>query len=219
MELSMGVPSNQGRARSASLEDCFAATDLEWRLTQIPDWACSRGVFFNMLDGQADLLGPGVQAEYRAFFRIHRFSPFRFYPTRDFLTRLVVLSQIGWGSQQIHAGMRMLMATAFDAYANTIVGRAALGIIQPDLKYVLRFMAFNWKSGGAVNYSEFRLLEEGPDRYRVSVNNEYVYLESAMVGGFEGTARLFGTPVDVHCELEGPFDAIVTLTPRRRVVT
>jgi uncharacterized protein (TIGR02265 family) len=195
----------------ASLAVCYAATDLEWRLRQIPDSAMSRGIFFNMLDAQAATLSPAVHDDYRRFFRTYRFSPFRMYPTSDFLTRLVLLAQMSWGADRIFEGIHALQASAFDAYSSTIVGRAALAVIQPDLGAILPFMARNWRSSGAVNYSDMLLVESRPERHRVRFVNEYVYIEHAMVGALAGLSRLCGANVRAECELESPFHGVVTL--------
>lgn len=207
-----------GRSAAApSLDACYAHTDLAWRLRQIPDTAGSRGVFLNMLDAQAGRLGSATQREYREFFRIHKFSPFRLYPTRDFLTRLVVLAQMHWGAEHIFDGVRALQSSAFDAYSSTIVGKAILALVQPRLDTMLQFIAFNWRAHAPANYSEVELLDATRGEYRMRFKSEYVYIEHAMEGALEGLARVCSTPVTIETNLDSPFDGVVTLRARSMV--
>jgi len=197
--------------RRASLSECNEHTDLAWRLDQIPLQASVRGVFLNMIDDRAGLLSEATQREYRSFFRVHRFTPFRFYPTRDYVTRLVVLAQIHWGGPSIYQGIREIQSHAFDAYASSLFGKAALALVEPSLTQMLRFIDVAWRTQTAVNYSRCQLVEATPTTHRIRFLNEFVYIEHAMVGALEGVARLTGTRITATVELETPFDGLVTL--------
>ena len=96
-----------------SLKDCFAHTDLEWRLKQIPDSASCRGVYFNMLDERAREYGPNVQAAYRDFFKTHKFSPLRLFSVKDYLTRMLMLANIQFGAPNIYRGVFELQAASY----------------------------------------------------------------------------------------------------------
>lgn len=204
-------------AREASLEACYASTDLEWRLAQIPRDATCRGAFFNMLDQRAAALDAEVHAEYVRFFRIHRFSAFRMYPLRDYLTRLTVLAQIHYGADAIGQGMRELQSNAFDAWAATLLGRAALALVDPSLPSVLRMLERAYASRTVVSHSRFTVESISEREIVTRFENEYVYVEHAMVGALEGVARVCGQPeARVTAELDGPFDARVHIALRAR---
>jgi len=87
------------------MKECFAHTDLEWRLSQIPNTASCRGIFLNMLDDLAAGLSPLTQRRYREFFQTYRFSSFRQYRIKDYLTRMVKLSEIHFGAPNIYRGI------------------------------------------------------------------------------------------------------------------
>ena len=84
------------------MKECYAHTDLEWRLAQIPNHAANRGIFSNMLDDLAGNLSPETQRRYREFFQTYRFSAFKYYPIKDYLTRMVKLSEIHFGVENIY---------------------------------------------------------------------------------------------------------------------
>ncbi len=167
-----------------------------------------------MLDDRAGELGAATQSEYRRFFRIHRFTPFRMYPVRDYLTRLALLAQIHWGPARIYDGIRLVQSSAFEAWSSTIVGRAAVRLFEPSLLGMLRGIERAFASRMMINYSEFFVDEVHDDRIVTRFVNEYVYIEHAMVGALEGVARLCGSEVDIETELETPFEGRVVLHTR-----
>jgi uncharacterized protein (TIGR02265 family) len=198
---------------AGNLEACYATTDLRWRLEQIPQDAGCRGAFFNMLDDRAGELSLATQEEYRAFFRLHRFASFRMFPVGDYLTRLVVLAQIHYGADAIHRGMRELQSNAFDAWSGTMLGRAALGMVEPSLPSVLHVLERAYASGTVVTHTRFRVLSVTEREIVTRFDDEYVYIEHAMVGALEGVAKVCRVPVEVSAELDDPFHGLVRLRP------
>ncbi|HEX7604697.1 MAG TPA: DUF2378 family protein [Polyangiaceae bacterium] len=196
----------------ASLAEVFAHTDFEWRLAQIPDDALCRGAFINMLDEHAGALSAETQAEYRRFFRIYRFTPFRMYPARDFLTRMGILAQVHWGGEGIYSGIRSLQSQAFDAWASTLLGRAALAIVDPSLPGVLRMIERAYASHTLTSYAGFEIRSMSDREIVTYFRNEYLPIEHAMVGALEGVLRLCKAKGDVTAELDGPFDGCVRIT-------
>ncbi len=194
---------------SASLEACHARTDLAWRLSQIPEDATCRGAFFNMLDHRAGTLGTDTQDEYRRFFRLHQFASFRMYPITDYLTRLVVLSQIHYGEQNIYRGIRELQSGAFEAWAETLLGRAAVSLVEPSLGTMFRMLERAYASHTIVSRATLRVISETDREVVTELHDEYVYIEHAMVGAAEGIARMCRVRAEVTAELTGPFDGFV----------
>jgi uncharacterized protein (TIGR02265 family) len=215
--MSASQPGNT-TAHRASLEICFAATDLKQRLGDIPRDAMCRGVFFNMLDDRAAALGHAVALEYRDFFRVPRLLAFRMYPVRDYLTRLVVLSQIAFGPDRIHAGLRELQSGAFDAWAGTMLGRAALAVANPSLPTLLRVLERAYAARTVVSYARFTVQSVSATEIVTAFEHEYVYIEHAMVGALEAVMRACGRNGSVVPELDGPYDGRVRLFLQPRVL-
>lgn len=205
------LPDRDARLAEASIEACYANTDLEWRLTQIPADAMCRGAFFNMLDDRAATLSAETQEEYRRFFRVHRFSPFRMYPVADYVTRMVVLAQVHYGAASIHRGLRELQSGAFDAWAGTLLGRAALALVEPSLASVLHMLQRAYASETVVSHSRFTVVSASPEEIVTRFEREHNYVEHSMVGALEGVARVCALDVELAAEMAGPFDGVVRI--------
>ncbi len=199
------------RPQTASLEACERTTDLAWRLTQVPSDACCRGAFFNMLDERAGALGPETQDEYRRFFRVYRHPSFKMFPVSDYLTRLVVLAQVHYGADHIYTGIRQLQSGAFDAWAETLLGKAAIAVVDPSFPSMLRMLERAYASRTVVSHARFRVVSETAEEVVTELEQEYVYIEHAMVGAIEGVARVCGVEVSVTPELKGPFDGVLRI--------
>lgn len=164
-----------------------------------------------MLDDRAGELSAETQEAYRAFFRLHRFASFRMFPVSDYVTRLVVLAQIRYGSEGIHRGMRELQFGAFDAWSKTMLGRAALGMVEPSLASVLHVLERAYASGTVVTHTRFRVLSSDEREIVTRFDDEYVYIQHAMVGALEGVAKVCRVPVEAEVDLDDPFHGVVRL--------
>jgi len=198
-------------SRRASLAEVFAHTDFEWRLAQIPDDALCRGAFINMLDEHAGALSKETQAEYRRFFRVYRFTPFRMYPVRDYLTRMGILAQVHWGGEGVYQGIRSLQSKAFDAWSSTLLGRAALAVIEPTLPSMLRMIERGYASHTIISYAGFEIRNTSDHEIVTYIRNEYLPIEHAMVGAIEGVLALCKTRGNVTAELDDPFNGTVRI--------
>jgi hypothetical protein len=190
------------------MKECFQYTDLEWRLGQIPDAAGCRGVFFNMLDERAAEFGPEVQREYREYFKLYRFSPLRLYSVKDYLTRMVKLSQLKFGGPEIFRGIWELQFASWPAWRRTLMGRATVGILGNDLGALLRVTRTTTRM--SINYGSFDV-EGGPTHFVTHHTNEYVYIEHAMAGGVAGIAAVCGLQVHLEPKLSDPFNGVLIL--------
>ena len=204
--------SNTRTAHRASLDACFAHTDLAWRLDEIPDDAACRGAFFNMLDQRAGQLSAATRAEYRSFFRIYRFTPFRMYPVRDYITRMAVIAQLHWGAENIYSGIRTIQSDAFDAWSSTLLGRSALALIEPGLVSTLRMIERAYAARTLNTHADFSILSVSSSQVVTYFHTEYLYIEHAMVGALEAVMRICRVRGEVSAELEAPFDGTVRLT-------
>lgn len=202
----MGAAQNLIPPHRAALDVCFAHTDLEKRLVRIPATAACRGGFFNMLDDRAGTMGAATQREYRSFFQLYRFVGFKFYPLRDYLTRIVVLSQIHYGGPGVYAGLAEIQSAAFTAWRSTLLGRATIAIARPTLIDMLRTVRLAWSGNQLVNYSRFDFSQLGPTHIVTHFVNEFNYIQYAMKGGLQGTADVCGTAVRFEVDLRDDFN-------------
>jgi uncharacterized protein (TIGR02265 family) len=192
-----------------SMERCFRHTDLEWRLRAVPGEAACRGAFLNMIDERAAALG--VRDEYRRFFGVYRFSPLRFHPVKDYLTRLAILSQIAYGDEHIYDGVRTIHSASVDAWTHTAVGKLAMAMASPSLGSVLRIMQRGYATRATTNYGAIEILESTEQRHVVRFRDEYVWIEHAMAGAAAAMARLCRLDATVDAVLETPFQGLIVI--------
>jgi uncharacterized protein (TIGR02265 family) len=191
------------------MKACFEHTDLEWRLKQIPDSAMARGVFFNMLDDRASELGPETQRAYRSFFTTYRFSAFRLYPVKDYLTRMVKLAQLQFGGPNIYRGIYEIQAQAYPSWRRTVLGAASFAVLGSDFDRILGLVIRQMPR--VVNYMTAELQHPERGIYEISFSNEYVYIEHAMAGALDGLARSCGLGARLSTRLDTPFKGTVRI--------
>ncbi len=170
-----------------------------------------RGAFFNMLYDRAGVLSKETQGAYRSFFRITRFVPFRMYPVRDYLSRMAIVSQVTWGAERVYEGMRMIQASAFDTWAQTLVGRAALAVIDPSLEGVLRMIERAYASRTLNTHADFNIVSVSREKIVTRFTTEYLPIEHAMVGALEAVLVLCKVNGTIRAALDTPFDGTVTV--------
>jgi uncharacterized protein (TIGR02265 family) len=208
----MNAAELQGGIHRVSLDECYANTDLAWRLEQIPETASCRGQFLNTLDQRAGELGESTRAEYRRFFQTYKFSVLKFYPVRDYLTRIVLLSQVHFGAKDIYRGVREIQAAAYPAWKSTLFGRAMFAMLGNDIGTVLKAIDRTYATNSFVNYCKFRLEQPAPNRFVAHFHPEYLWIEHAMLGALEGVARACETRVRFEVSLDDPFNGRIEMT-------
>jgi uncharacterized protein (TIGR02265 family) len=198
--------------RRASLRECFEYTDLRWRLAQIPDRAACRGAFMNMLDDRAADLGRDTQNAYRSFFQTYRFSPFKFYPVKDYLTRIVTLAQIHFGGPNIYEGIHHIHAATYVSWKRTLLGQTAFAMLGNDFERVLRAAELGYVGSHFINYARLTVRRDAANRFAVCIGNEFVYIEHAMSGAVAGIAEACGARVALNVRMADPFNGEIGVT-------
>ena len=199
-------------SRSSPIRECFAHTDLEWRLTQIPDWAACRGVFLNTLDDRAGALSAATQRAYREFFQLYRFSPMTFHPVRDYLTRIACLSQIHFGSPNIYEGIYEIHGATYTTWKQTLIGRAVFALLGTNVEAVYRALQRGYAGSHFINYASMQVERLRSDQLVLKFGSEYVYIEYAMKGATMSAARACGVPVKLDVDLHDPFNGDIFVT-------
>lgn len=192
-----------------SMERCFRHTDLEWRLRAVPAEAACRGAFLNMLDEQATALG--VRDEYRRFFGVYRFAPLRFYPVKDYMTRLAILSQMAFGDERIYEGIRSIHGASVDTWIHTPIGRLAMAMATPSYGSILRILQRGYATRSTTNYGALEILESTDRRHVVRAEGEYVWIEHAMAGAAATMARVCRLDAEVTAIMDEPFRGVVVI--------
>ena len=175
--------------------------DLAERLALVPPSAKVRGIYFRSIERA--LATAGHQERFDALFP-DRVAAVLWHPAAEFLPRLAVGGALLRGPARVHEGMFEIGRGNAIAFAESLVGRMLLRILDRDPRGLLRQAI----AGRRQSYSFGRWdLELVGDRQAiVSMSEEYLYLESYLRGAAQGTFDAVGMPVHIEVVLHDRFN-------------
>lgn len=176
-------------------------SDLHERLRAVPPSAKVRGLYFRSTI--TVLTAAGKIDEYRELFP-EDYSAMRWYPTSDYLIRLAVGAALLTTPERIHEGMREIGRRNAVAFAESLLGRTMLRLLSHDPQKLLRQACAGRRQSYLYGRWEVEFIEDRAAEMRM--NEEYIWIESNLVGAAEGTFESIGLAVSVECELTSPFE-------------
>jgi uncharacterized protein (TIGR02265 family) len=176
--------------------------DLIERLSRIPHDAMVRGVHFRGLDDE--LTRRGLKHRFDQDFPEPPRSTFTLYPARDYLVRLAVAGGLVTDPSRAHEGMRELMRGNSLYFAKSLLGRGLLRMLarQPDRLLQQAIMA----KRAATNYGKWLVISHGERFVEMKHEDEYVWIESALLGGAAGMFEACGISPQVEVSMIDPFN-------------
>lgn len=187
--------------RAAALAEVSRHCDVNERLTLLPPSARIRGLYFRSIEtvlGRAELL-----ERYRSLFP-ERFSAVRFYPIHEFLPRLVVAGALLKEPARVHEGMFEIGRDNAVAFSESLLGRTLLRLLSRDPKKLLaQGLAAHRQSITAGG--RWRLTFPEERRAVMTMEEEYLYIESYLLGAAQGTFDAIGMAVRTEVVLEDRF--------------
>jgi uncharacterized protein (TIGR02265 family) len=176
--------------RTEVIADLSRHSDLVERLSLVPPSARVRG-------------SAGHGERFAAIFP-ERFAAVLWHPAAEFLPRLAVGGALLAGPERIHEGMFEIGRGNALAFAESLVGRMMLRILDRDPKRLLRQAI----AGRRQSYSFGRWDLELPAEHEavVTMAEEYLYLESYLVGAAQGTFDAVGLPVHIQVVRQDRFN-------------
>jgi len=178
--------------------------DLEERLPSIPPSAQVRGVWGKILDRQ--LQERGLFDRYRELLPIHAPRGLSFYPARDLVVQSAVAGALVAGPEELHRGMFEITRDNSRRFAASLLGRTLFRLLSKDPKRLAQQAIASRRQ--TCNYGGWELLEASEREVRIYLREEYVWIESYLLGAAVGTFEaLAASPDDVqaHAELEDRF--------------
>jgi uncharacterized protein (TIGR02265 family) len=145
----------------------------------------------------------GKLERYRALFP-ERFAAVRWYPTHQFLTRLAVGAALLTEPARVHEGMFEIGRQNALAFAESLLGRTLLRLLSRDPKKLLQQGVAARRQSCSVG----RWALAFPDERTavMTMTEEYIYIESYMLGAAQGTFDAVGIPVKTQVVLEDRFN-------------
>jgi uncharacterized protein (TIGR02265 family) len=191
----------QSDARDAIIRDLCRHSDLAERLPLVPPSAKVRGVYFGGIDRA--LLKAGLHGRFKELFPA-RPAAVLWYPAADFLLRLVVGGALLTGPEGVHEGMTEIGCGNAVNFAESLVGRALLRILDRDPRRLLKQAIAGRRQGFSSGHWE---LEFPGDREAVvTMTEEYSYIDSYLLGAARGTFEAVGVEVRAEAVLRDRFN-------------
>jgi uncharacterized protein (TIGR02265 family) len=191
---------NQGN-RGALIAELCRGCDLTERLPLVPPSSKVRGLYFRPIHWA--LAKAGRRERFEAIFP-ERFAAVLWHPTADFLVRLAVGGALLAGPDQVHRGMFEIGRGNAVAFAESLIGRTLLRILDHDPKRLLKQAIAGRRQG--FNHGHWELHFLGEREAVMTMAEEYLYIESYMLGAAQGTFDAVGVPVQIEVSLRDRFN-------------
>jgi uncharacterized protein (TIGR02265 family) len=187
--------------RTQAIADASRHCDLAERLSLVPPSAMVRGVYFRSLERA--LAAAGRRESFAALFP-ERFAAVLWHPASELLQRLVVGGALLAGAERVHQGMFEIGRGNAVAFAESLVGRMIVRLLDRDPRRLLRQAIAGRRQSYSFGSWE---LELRSDREAVvTMSEEYLYIESYLMGAAQGTFDAVGVPVRIEVVLDDRFN-------------
>jgi hypothetical protein len=188
--------------RNVDLRYVRDALGIERRVVQIPPSAQVRGWIFKMTADEVARHGPAAVATYRRLTPVRSTWFFRMYSVRDFVQDAAAgAAAINAGDP--HAAIRMIWRNA-PRYAPLFNAQRFMSLLNASPLGAMR-----WLEGQRDmfwNYGGWRVESLEDYHFVVHYFDEYIWLESAHVGGLEGVLYACNVTGTVEPDLDSPFN-------------
>jgi uncharacterized protein (TIGR02265 family) len=185
------------------LEHC----DLTERLSLVPPSAQVRGLYFRSIEQTLERAGHLPQ--YRAIFP-RRYSALQWQPAGEFLQRLVVGGALVASPDRVHEGMYEIGRRNAVAFAESLIGRMMLRLLSRDPRKLLQQAVAGRRQ--SYSYGSWQLSFPSQNEALMEMVEEYLYIESYMLGAAVGTFDAVGISVKAEATLQTPFNGRHRLT-------
>ena len=185
---------------SEEIRALVRGSDLEERLPQVPASAHLRGLYFVNIEtilGRAALLD-----QYRSYFP-KSYSAVRWYPVSDFLIQAAVGAALLKGPDCIAEGLVTLGHNNATAFADSLLGKAMLRLLARDPVKLLKQATAGRRQ--SCRYGRWEVEFTGPGSAVIEMFEEYLWIDTNVLGAAIGTFQASGHDVEVRAELDSMF--------------
>ncbi len=193
--------------RAAVIAELCAHCDLAERLPLVPPSARVRGLYFRSIER---VLAKAGRLERFASIFPERYTAVLWYPAADFLVRLAVGGALLESPTEIHQGMFEIGRMNAVAFAESLIGRTLLRMLDRDPKKLLRQAIAGRRQSYQFGRWELEFPEPagagGTGMAVVTMSEEYLYIESYLRGAAQGTFDAVGVPARIEVVLHDRFN-------------
>jgi uncharacterized protein (TIGR02265 family) len=188
--------------REEILAEVARHCDLPRRLPVVPPSAKVRGLYFRSIEAVLARAGGGRVETYQGMFP-ERFAAIPWHPAADFLKRLAIGAALLTSPERVHEGMFEIGRRNAVAFSESLLGRTMLRLLSRDPhKLLQQGVAARRQSN---TYGGWTLTFPAERTAVMSMVEEYMYIESYLLGAAQGTFDAIGMPVRTEVVLEDRF--------------
>lgn len=181
--------------------------DLEQRLRDIPPAARARGIWVRPFEGA--LARRGGLEKYLAIFGSQA-SPLAWHSCAEVATRLAVAGALYTSPSELHAGMRELGRAQAIHFAESLIGKMILRFLSTDPVRVLQQGAAARRQGCAYGHWDYDF--STPGKALVTHKDEYLWLDSQVLGSAEGTFEAVHISARFEQRLVDAYNGVTEIT-------
>jgi uncharacterized protein (TIGR02265 family) len=192
--------------RLSAIEEVGQFCDVQERLALIPPSALVRGLYFRSID--KIIAKAGKTTQFLDLFP-DKITAIRWYPLAEYITRLTVASALIYGPERVHEGMFQIGRENAMAFADSLVGKVLLRLLSRNPRKVLE----QGVAGRRQSCTFGRWTLTFPDDYTavMEMSEEYLFIESYLLGAAQGTFDAIGIAVHAEAKLVDRFTGTHTL--------
>jgi uncharacterized protein (TIGR02265 family) len=139
---------------------------------------------------------------YQALFP-ERFAAVLWHPISEFLVRLTIGAALLTSPERVHEGMFEIGRRNAVVFAESLLGRTLLRLLSRDPKRLLQQAAAGRRQ--SLNYGRWTLEFPEARTAIMTMEEEYLYIETFLLGAAQGTFDAVGVPVRAVAKLEDRF--------------
>jgi uncharacterized protein (TIGR02265 family) len=186
--------------REQAIDEVCRYCDLKERLAVVPPSAKGRGLYFRSIE--TVLTRAGRIEQYRALFPT-RFSAVPWHPLPEFLIQLAVGASILTSPERVQEGMFEIGRQNAIAFSESLLGRTLLRFLSRDPRRLLQQAAAGRRQ--STSYGNWTLTFPAERSAVVTMVEEYLYLDSYLLGAAQGTFDAISMPVQIEVVMENRF--------------
>jgi uncharacterized protein (TIGR02265 family) len=187
-------------AREAAIAEVSRHCDVLERLSLIPPSAKARGLYFRSIE--TALASAGRIERYSALFP-ERFAAVLWHPIGELLVRLAVGGALLTDPEHVHDGMYEIGRRNAVVFAESLLGRTLLRLLSHDPKRLLQQAVAGRRQ--SQNYGRWTLAFPEERTAVMTMVEEYLYIDSYLLGAAQGTFDAVGVPVRAEANLDDRF--------------
>jgi uncharacterized protein (TIGR02265 family) len=187
--------------RERILEEVYRYCDLRERLAVMPPSAKSRGLYFKSIETVLERAGLGRR--YHDLFPEH-FAAALWHPSSEFLIRLAVAASLLTSSERVAEGMFEIGRRNAVAFAESLLGRVMLRLLSRDPHKLLKQAVAGRRQSASFGSWEVAFPTERSAV--ITMQQEYMYIESYLLGAAQGTFDAIALPVKTQVVLDDRFN-------------